>query len=50
MVNKQSSVSATVIKKNNMHLKVVKLSLFWDDMIMYVITIKIKQKTVTANK
>ena len=49
MVNIQSPVSATVIKKtnkNNMHLKVVKLSLFWDDMIMYVITIKIKQKTL----
>ena len=29
-----------------MHLKVVKLSLFWDDMIMCVITIKIKQKTL----
>ena len=47
MVNIQSPVSATVIKKkNNMHLKVVKLSLFWDDMIMCVITIKIKQKTL----
>ena len=54
MVNIQSPVSATVIKKtnkNNMHLKVVKLSLFIDVMLFHVYKPKYStRKAVRTNK